>query len=382
MAAAAALATTALGASVGAAGATAKGRAASGNTTAFVLAKARAVAATRPKGIKLPKETLGLVNVLYASPAAQRIQQGAVDAAKALGWTIHTSDANGNPTAEEADMLAYVNEHVNAIIDLSNATESIAGALAAAHKANIPVINIGGLQDPSPYLLAQFVNNDTQMAQALANYMVHHIKKGSTVALDEFPLLKSERIRDQIITSTLKRAGDKVVTHQANFAALVSDTQTATTDQLEANPNLAAIVGDTDAEMPVIAQVLKSRGDCAKVQNYNFYDDPQNLAAIREGCGTAVVTEPPNADGWAALDQLAQLFARKLPVSKVARNFQVLDKQWGIDFEDGPSTKVIDKSNLPPAGQYAPPKYNYTLFFTTVWHSEFGSSVAVSRTLP
>ena len=341
------------------------------STDALVRSRALAVAATRPKSLAVPKVTLGLVNVLYASPAAQRIQQGAVQAAKDLGWKVLTTDANGNPTAMEAGIIGYVNQHVNAIIDLSNSTEAIAQGLAAAKAAHIPVINIGGLQDPSPLLAAQYTNNDAQMSFALVHYMVKHIKKGTTVAVDEFPLLASERIRDGILINGLKAAGIKVVTHQSNFANLVADTQTATATQIAANPNLSAIVGDTDAEMPVIAQVLKNAGKCSTIGNYNFYDDPQNTAAIRQGCGTAVVTEPPGVDGFMAIDQLAQVFARHLPQTSIVKTTAALEAQWKIRLEDGPNTIIVDKANVPPAGQYAPAVYNYGLFFTTLWHSEF-----------
>ena len=38
----------------------------------------------------------------------------------------------------------------------------------------------------------------------------------------------------------------------------------------------------------------------------------------------------------------------------------------------GNAIEVIDKSNLPPAGQYVPPKTDYPAFFAAKWKKEFG----------
>ena len=112
-------------------------------------------AAKEGAAVKLPQETIGIVNVLQASEAAQRLQAGAEQAAKALGWKVSAVDAAGDPTKSESDIVAFVNEGVGAIVDLSNPTAAITQGLAQARAKNIPVINIGGLQDPSPNLAAR-----------------------------------------------------------------------------------------------------------------------------------------------------------------------------------------------------------------------------------
>lgn len=348
---------------------TASSVALSQSSTVAVTDAAKKVAASRPTGVKLPKETIGLVNVLYESETAQRIQAGFVAAAKMLGWTVDAVDAGGDPTKSAADMASFINQKVNAIIDLSNATESISAQLAQARKAGIPVVNIGGLQDSNPNLLAQYVNNDAAMAQELAAYMLTKLPAKATVAMDEAPILKSERVRDSITSAALNTKGATLVTHDVNLANLVSDVQTATNAQIEANPNLSAIWTDIDSEVPVIAQVLKTRGLCGKIQVYGFYDDQPSLQYMRENCVTALVTEPGGLTGYVAADQLAQYFARHVAV---APSLAPLNAQWGIHLEDGPSTRIIDSANIPPAGQYAPPYYDYTSFFQTVWTSEFG----------
>ncbi len=323
--------------------------------------------------VKVPTETLGLVDITAESEAADRIEQGAVEAAKAMGWKITTVDAEGNPAKSESAMMGFVNEKVSAIIDLSNSTSSITPALAAARAANIPVINIGGTQESSPNIEAQFTPNEAELTEKLDEYMLAHVKKGAKVATFVFPLLLSERTRDEVFDKQVKPHVDVVASHTSNFAALVSDTQNAARTILAANPGLEAFWGDTDTQMPAIAQVLKSKGLCGKVQNYNFYDDKANLAAIREGCATAVVTSPLGADGWAATDSLAEMFARKKTINELPKGWEELEKGvYGIQIRNGSAIQVLDKSNLPPEGQYATPKVDYVAFFEAKWKKEFG----------
>ena len=45
---------------------------------------------------------------------------------------------------------------------------------------------------------------------------------------------------------------------------------------------------------------------------------------------------------------------------------------YGVDIRTGNAIEVIDKSNLPPAGQYVPPKTDYPAFFAAKWKKEYG----------
>ncbi len=322
--------------------------------------------------VKVEPKTIGLVDVTAESEAAQRIEAGADEAIKAMGWKVISIDAEGNPAKSESGMMSLVNQKVNAIIDLSNATAAITQSLAAAKAANIPVIDIGGIQDPSPNIEAMFAVNETEMSKKLDEYILAHIKGGAKAAVFDFPLLLSERLRDEQFHRDTKGKVSVVATHQSNFAALVSDTQTAARTILAANPELEFFWGDTDTQMPAIAQVLKSKGLCGKVQNYNYYDDKANLAAIGEGCATAVVTSPVGADGWAAVDALAEMWGRKKPISSLPKGWESVTSTYGVNIRDGEAIEVIDKSNLPPAGQYVTPKVDYVAFFESKWKKEFG----------
>src|SRR5262245_26465433 len=116
--------------------------------------------------VKLPNKTLGLVNVTGQSEAAQRIQAGAEAAAKAVGWKLITIDAQGDPAKSEQAMNSLLAQNVDGILDLSNPTKAITPSLARARAKNIPVIDIGGIQDPSPNVESTFAADEKAMTAA------------------------------------------------------------------------------------------------------------------------------------------------------------------------------------------------------------------------
>jgi ABC-type sugar transport system substrate-binding protein len=270
-------------------------------------------------------------------------------------------------------MAAFVNEGVSAIVDLSNPTAAITQALAQARAKNIPVINIGGLQDPSPNLAAQYYGDPTDLTAALDKYMFAKLPAHSQIAAFVSPILLDERKRDAQFMSDAKAAGATVYTYPINLANLSGDATTSAHTALQAHPSLNAFWGDIDGEFPIIAQVLKGQNKCASVGNYNFYDDLINLKTIPTGCGTAVTTSPVGADGWAAVDQFAEFFARKKSITSFPPTWNDLQNNiYGVDIRTGNAIEVIDKSNLPPAGEYVPPKTDYPAFFAAKWKTEFG----------
>jgi ABC-type sugar transport system substrate-binding protein len=342
-------------------------------TAAAASAAGQKAAAKEGASVKLPHESIGIVNVLQASEAAQRLQAGAEQAAKALGWKVTAVDAAGDPTKSQSDMAAFVNEGVSAIVDLSNPTAAITQALAQARAKNIPVINIGGLQDPSPNLAAQYYGDPTDLTAALDKYMFAKLPAHSQIAAFVSPILLDERKRDAQFMSDAKAAGATVYTYPINLANLSGDATTAAHTALQAHPGLNAFWGDIDGEFPIVAQVLKGANKCSSIGNYNFYDDLINLKTIPTGCGTAVTTSPVGSDGWAAVDQFAEFFARKKSITSFPATWTDLENNiYGVDIRTGNAIEVIDNANLPPAGQYVPPKTDYPALFAAKWKTEFG----------
>jgi ABC-type sugar transport system substrate-binding protein len=323
--------------------------------------------------VKLTKETIGIVNVLQASEAAQRLQAGAEQAAHALGWNVTAVDAAGDPTKSESDTVAFVNEGVGAIVDLSNPTGAITQGLAEARAKNIPVINIGGVQNPSANVEAQYFGDPADLTAALDKYMFAHLPPHPQIAEFTSKIEYDEQLRDAQFEKDAKAAGATVYQYPIDLANLSADATTSAHSALLAHPGLNAFWGDIDGEFPIIAQVLNGAHKCSTIGNYNFYDDLINLKTIAGGCGTAVTTSPVGSDGWAAIDQFAEFFARHKSITSFPPTWNELQNNiYGVDIRTGNAIEVITKSNLPPAGQYVPPKTNYPAFFLAKWKAEYG----------
>jgi ribose transport system substrate-binding protein len=324
--------------------------------------------------VDLPKgKVIGLVNVTGQSEAAQRLQKGAEDAVKSIGWTIKTVDAQGDPAKSQAGIQGFVTQKVDAIIDLSNPTQAITQGLAAAGAAKIPVINIGGPQDPSPNIQAQFHVDETPFTKALNAYMLKKLPSDAKIMTFVFPLLLSERLRDDQLKADLEGTNIKVVAkHTIDFSDAVADSQKAVRAALSANPGLSAVWSDTDTTLPPTGTVLNQVGKCGDVQSYSFYDDLANMAQIRKGCATAIVTSPVDSDGWAAVDSLAEMWARNKGLDSLPKGWNDLKDKYGVDIRNGTAISIVDKDNLPPKGKYVEPSVDFVTFFKTKWAEEFG----------
>ena len=331
---------------------------------------AEAFAKTRPTGLKLEPKTIGLVNVIRASTTAQRIEDAFVEAADKLGWEVKAVDAGGDPAKMASGMAALLNQNVDAIISLSNATGAISQQLAQAAEKDIPVFNVGGLQDEDPNLVYQYVIDDELQSKAGGEDMVKRMPDGGSVLVLEAPQLKSIRIRTEGALAALEGAGNFDITKKEfSLADLNGSITTTVNAALAADPNLTAIYVPVDSALPIIAQILSQRNLCEKVMLFGYYDSPQIVQGLRDGCITATVAVPANTAAYAAADQLALYFANGTePVKDIA----TMEEQWGLELQNGPSTIVLDKTNLPESGDSVPTYYNVPKFFDIVWTSQFG----------
>ena len=287
--------------------------------------------------------------MLQASEAAQRLQAGAEQAAKALGWKVTAVDAAGDPTKSESDIVAFVNEGVGAIVDLSNPTAAITQGLAQARAKNIPVINIGGLQNPSPNIEAQYFGDPTDLTAALDKYMFAQLPPHPQIAEFTSQILFDEQLRDAQFEKDAKAAGATVYTYPINLANLSGDATTSSPHRAAGSPAAQRVLGRHRRRVPDRRlRCSRAQNKCASVGNYNFYDDLINLKTIPTGCGTAVTTSPVGADGWAAVDQFAEFFARHKSITSFPPTWNDLQNNiYGVDIRTGNAIEVIDKSNLP-----------------------------------
>jgi ABC-type sugar transport system substrate-binding protein len=347
---------------------------AQGGPSAAEAAKLGEEASTREgPAVKLPVETIGVLDVASGSEATRRGEEAAAQAAEALGWKTVLIDAEGSPQKMTAGMSTLINEGVDAILDVANPTAVISKQLEEAKSKGIPVINVVGTQEPNPGIVAYYADNPVDMAEALANYMLENISEGETVGSNTEQLYEETNTRDEKVKEILEGAGIKVEETPVEPEAVPESTTRNTRAAITKNPGIAGFVGSDDRSFSAVGQVLSSLNKCGEIQNYGFYDDLLNLKTIREGCGTAVVTSPPEADSYAAMDQLAQYFAREKQLSEIPERWKELEAQvYHVPIRGAEAQEIITESNLPPEGQYVKPKLDFISFFDAKWQKEFG----------
>jgi ribose transport system substrate-binding protein len=249
-------------------------------------------------GGKVPHETIGLVNVQGTSPAAQACQTQLVRAAKALGWTVKTADAQGDPAKMAADVSAMVTSKVNALVTVAIQQAQAQQGLVAAKAKHIPALSFCGALTDSPLYAAIYAPNDAAIAAM------------TTQDLVETP----------VATAMLKEAGIKIAaTHEVNFTNPIADTISSTAAMLRANPGATAVLVDQDFEFPAAIQAVKQAGLAGKVKVFGMYGGDPAFQALRQGGPAAAITESaPEASGWTVVDQLLKYFTNHKAINPLA----------------------------------------------------------------
>ena len=271
-------------------------------------------------GGKIPHETIGFVNVLGTSANAQACQAEFLRAAHAVGWTVHTADAMGDPSKMAADVSAMVTAHSNAIVTIAIEQAAAEQGLTAAKAAGIPAISICGAitNNGAPLYAADYAPNDAAVSAMVVRYMIDDLGgKGDVVAQFYSPIAALAR-RDAVAEAMITQAGMKVVaSHQVDFTNPIQDTVQSTLAMLRAHPEAKAVLVDQDFEFPAAVQAIKNAGLNVKV--YGMYGEDPAFAALRAGGVARAVSQSPSQDSaWTAVDQLIKYFVNKKPIDPLA----------------------------------------------------------------
>jgi ribose transport system substrate-binding protein len=310
-------------------------------------------------GGKIPHKTIGFVNVLGTSANAQACQAEFLQAAHAVGWTVHATDAQGDPAKMAADVSAAVTAHDDAVVTIAIEQSAAAQGLAAAKAAGIPTISICGAitNNGAPLYSANYAPNDAAVAALTTRYMIDDLGgKGDVVAQFYSPINALAR-RDAVAEAMLAQAGMKVVaSHQVDFGNPIQDTMQSTTTMLRAHPEAKAVLVDQDFEFQTAVQAIKNAGLNVKV--YGMYGEDPAFAALRAGGPARAFSQSPSQDSaWTAVDQLVKYFVNHKPIDPMAEY-------------DHPYPITLVTANNVPAGNYANLFPDYGPFYEAQWKAE------------
>src|SRR3954451_12327964 len=226
-----------------------------------------------------PKITVGFLQILGASPSAQRNQAQFARAAKALGWKVNVVDAQGDPAKMASGIQSFVTQKVKAIVTIAVAPASAQQALTAAKKAGIPAITIAGPNpDPNKLYAAQIAPNDSALGAISAQHLCDTLGKRAKIVAQLFPPLDALERRDTVAKAVFAHCGVTIVaSHQVDFANAVADSTKSTLDMLRAHPEATGVWADQDFEFSAAVNAVNQLGRSKKVKVFGFLAGAETL---------------------------------------------------------------------------------------------------------
>jgi ribose transport system substrate-binding protein len=301
-------------------------------------------ATSYPAAPLIGKKSFVVIPCSVAATGCAVQAQGFMEAASILRWKTKQIDGKGDPTAQNNAIREAIALHVDGVYEVSIDPHIIAGSIAAAKAARIPVIAgatgtgaVGGLvhevslygeQEGVLLGVAIVARTNGQAHVAIFNdsefgTVVQRVQ-GTQQVLAKCPTCKVVVNQDIPVTSL----GQPLIARVRSV--------------LQAHPDINVIWAPYDAAASDMVTAVHEAGMAGKVWVGSFNGLPQNLDFIRNGNVQEVdIGEALTWEGWAGVDAFIRLFTGHNP-----------------DVNDGVPHQILVKENLPPAG-------------TTNWNSDF-----------
>lgn len=367
--AASALTLTACGSSgSGSSSGTSDGTAKSGSISAEIQKRAETAAAAAGKPVSVPKIKIGYLRYVAQAPADIRIFDAAEKAAKTLGWEVIQCDGQGDPVKMATCGNTLLDQKIDVLLTDGIPQTIIASALQRAKSMGVPAVYSGGSQDVADMYNAGYVPPDGEMGKVLADYVAEQVKKKpGDVIVQGFPTgWGVERV------DALKATGVKIATEvDADATNLIQGTQQQIAAQLNRHSDASAVWITFDTAVLGASQALDAKYPGKSFPDrpllVTFYGNAPTLQMIGQGKVDAAIENSLEWSSWVAMDQIAELVARKTPMSTELRP----NYGEGLDFW---RPTLVTKDNLPAAGELLKPPVDFEGFFTAKWATEFGTA--------
>ncbi|MEF2976217.1 sugar ABC transporter substrate-binding protein [Subtercola sp. YIM 133946] len=286
-----------------------------------------------------PNAALTIAISTCALPVCHTTTDAAVEAAKALGWTVRQYESEMTPEAYVAvwdqimqdppDLIAYTPVVPDA---------AIANQLKAAAALKIPVVSIapaGDRPDKNGPVYAAYASQPTfvQSGTLMGETVVADGGTGADTVFVWDSALST--IWDPLIQgfkNAISETGSQPDVLDAPTSGIGTDVPGQVVSYLQSHPNVkyvAFALGDYTAGVP---EALAAAGLSDQVKIVSLSPQAANLANIKSGKEFASVAQENTAAGWRAIDGLARLSLGETP-----------DDEW---FEPAGWHQIFTKDNV------------------------------------
>ena len=323
---------------------------------------------------KLPEAHIGIINFLNGIESSDRLADSTTFAAAQLGWTSTVCDGKGTPSAFVACGNSLLAEGVNAIVAVAIESGQITPVIQKAESKGIPVIQVGGGGVPLGTFNGNYGPNEAKAGELLTEALFEKLdgleEEPVEINIHNFPAkwgsVRTEQLEKALEGQSKIKVNQEVVTDAAN---LVPYTRSTVTTQITQNPNVKAYWFTFDTTGQVGGQTIQSKYPGKEFPEkplvVTFHGDLATLQLIESGAIDMESDVNYDAAVWEGIDGIAQELAREEPMST--------ENQPKYPVIGDPFTyQIVDKENLPEAGQLVMPKWDVPSYFIAKWKAEYG----------
>lgn len=267
--------------------------------------------ASSPKKIA----SIGLMVQDMSNPFFSAMDRGAKRAAKAIGATVNTQDAQLDLANQNTQIDAFIQQGVNLIVISAVDESGIEPAIARAKQAGIIVIAV---DTPAKGADAVVMTDAVQAGEKSCDYLFTKLGgQGNVLLVDGTPIQTIIDRIDGCKKVAKKYPGIKIVGQQASKNDRASGLM-VTTDMLTANPGVKGIFGMNDPSALGAVLAVEQAGKSSSIIVTGVDGSPEGVAELkRKGSpfiGTA--TQNPGAMVEKAVAIASDMLNGKQPAEK------------------------------------------------------------------
>lgn len=322
--------------------------------------------------VKAPSgENVWVVTVGQLAVSSQLVAGAFTEEAPKLGWKIKVFDGKFEPTRWLEGIRAAIAAHADAIVTYAIDCPSVSAALKEAKAANIPTINIQGVDCNAEAGGEQLFTYDVTYApgnaamETWAKYLGN--AQGSWVAAER-PEAKILSVveTDLRITAAMGEGFTEVLDKYCPGCEVVEEIEFVGTeigpklqDKVEQallrNPDVDVAYGNyDDVVVGSVAPAIRNVGRQGDIALIGAEGQKPNIEMIYEGKEAAGAGISNSFEGYSALDATIRILAGQKPLGYTGDGVQVYDASH----------------NLPEKGDYYEPKLDYKGIYRKAWGIE------------
>jgi ribose transport system substrate-binding protein len=251
----------------------------------------------------------------------------------------------------------------------------ITPVIQKAESKGIPVIQVGGGGVPLGTFNGNYGPNEAKAGEILTEALFEKLdgleEEPVEINIHNFPAkwgsVRTEQLEKALEGQSKIKVNQEVVTDAAN---LVPYTRSTVTTQITQNPNVKAYWFTFDTTGQVGGQTIQSKYPGKEFPEkplvVTFHGDLATLQLIESGAIDMESDVNYDAAVWEGIDGIAQELGREEPMST--------ENQPKYPVIGDPFTyQIVDKENLPEAGQLVMPKWDVPSYFIAKWKAEYGA---------